>query len=121
MTFHRRIGLITAVLLCLGSLPPTQAASPPETNVNATGKKLAFDRRKGNCLACHQIAGGDSAGNIGPPLIVIKTRYPDKAVLRQRIWDATAFNPETPMPPFGRHKILTEKEIDILVSFIWSL
>ena len=32
------------------------------------GEKLAFDRGKGNCLTCHDIKGGDSPGNLGPPL-----------------------------------------------------
>ena len=117
---HRLIGFMAIGLICIGSVT-AQAVPPPKADVHAAGKKLAFDRRKGNCLACHQIIGGDSAGNIGPPLITMKTRYPDKAILRKRIWDATAFNPETPMPPFGRHKILTEKEVDLVTSFIWSL
>ena len=36
-------------------------------------------------------------------------------------WDETKFNAETAMPPFGRHKILTESEIDKVVEFVWSL
>jgi len=112
---HHLIGLVAMGLFCISS---TVQAAPP---TNQTGKNLAFDKRKGNCLACHQMAGGDSAGNIGPALVAMKTRYPDQALLRQHIWDATAFNPETPMPPFGRHKILTAKEIDLIAAFIWSL
>ncbi len=87
----------------------------------AEGKKLAFDRKKGNCLACHQIAGGALPGNAGPPLMAMKARYPDKAKLRAQIWDATVRNPNTIMPPFGRHEILTEEELDKVVEFIYSL
>ncbi len=85
------------------------------------GKKVAFDRKKGNCLACHMIAGGDLPGNIGPPLIAMKARFPDKAVLRAQIWDATEKNPNTIMPPFGKHRVLTEKEVDLVTEFIHTL
>ncbi len=84
------------------------------------GKKLAFTRSKGNCLACHMIQGGESPGNIAPPLIAMKSRFPSKEAMREQIWDATTRNPETSMPPFGKHLILTEKEIDQLVEFIWA-
>jgi len=87
----------------------------------ADGKKLAFDRRMGNCLACHMIAGGSLPGNIGPPLVAMKQRFPDKAALRAQIWDSTVANPNTIMPPFGRNQILSEKEVDLVTEFIYSL
>lgn len=92
-------------------------------NIGATvdGKSLTFDSKKGNCLACHAIDDGSSPGNIGPELKDMKTRYPDRNLLRQRIWDETMFNPVTVMPPFGKHKILTEQEIDLIVDYIHSL
>ena len=90
-------------------------------SILANGKDIAFDRSKGNCLACHEIVGGESPGNIGPPLTNMKQRYPDKQLLRQRIWDETSFIPTSVMPPFGKHKILTELEIDQVVEFIYSL
>jgi L-cysteine S-thiosulfotransferase len=85
------------------------------------GKKVAFSRKKGNCLACHMIQGGKASGNIAPPLIAMKVRFPDKKKLRTQIWDATARNPESSMPPFGRHRIISEKEIDQVTDFVWSL
>lgn len=85
------------------------------------GKKLAFHRKKGNCLACHAIEGGSMAGNMGPPLVAMKARYPDKAKLRAQIWDATKANPNTAMPPFGRHKILSDKDIDLITEYIHTL
>ncbi len=87
----------------------------------ALGKQIAFDRRKGNCLACHVIADGEAPGNIGEPLRAIADRFQDKAALRELIWDATRFNPETSMPPFGRNKILTESELNQVVDYLWSL
>lgn len=91
------------------------------TAIFADGKSIAFDRSKGNCLACHAIKGGISPGNIGPELSNMEQRYPDINILRERIWDETKFNPYTVMPPFGKHKILSENEIDQVVKFIYSL
>ncbi|RLA18006.1 MAG: sulfur oxidation c-type cytochrome SoxX, partial [Gammaproteobacteria bacterium] len=85
------------------------------------GKQLAFERSKGNCLACHAIADGEMAGNIGPPLINMKQRFPERSELKQQIWDATIANPKTSMPPFGRNKILSKDEIELVVEYIWSL
>jgi len=85
------------------------------------GKAIAFDRRKGNCLACHHVEGGELTGNYGPPLVAMKLRYPDREVLRSQIWDAAVKNPNTRMPPFGRNRILTEEEIDLVTDYIQSL
>ena len=87
----------------------------------ATGKQIAFERRKGNCLACHVIADGEAPGTIGQPLTALAARFENKSALRALIWDATRFNPDTTMPPFGRNKILTETEIDQVVDFLWTL
>jgi sulfur-oxidizing protein SoxX len=65
------------------------------------GKAVAFNRKKGNCLACHLMDDGTLPGNIGPPLISMKLRFPDKAVLRAQIWDATVNVPNTIMIPFA--------------------
>ena len=67
------------------------------------------------------VVGCDLAGNIGPPLVAMKARFPDKAKLRAQIWDSTKSNQNSIMPPFGRHKILSEKEIDQIVEFIYTL
>lgn len=114
-----------SVLALAGSLTllPTSslAAEAQAESVVDQGKELAFDRKKGNCLACHQIEGGSLPGNIGPPLIAMKARFPDKAKLRAQIWDATRANPNTIMPPFGRQQIMSESEIDKVVEFIYTL
>lgn len=86
-----------------------------------SGKELSFDRKLGNCLACHLVSDGAQPGNIGPPLLAMKARFPDKAVLRAQIWDATVKNPNSLMPPFGKHKALSESQIDKITDFIYSL
>jgi sulfur-oxidizing protein SoxX len=111
-----------ALVIAMGSLSFTPGvASAAEASAVEQGKKIAFHRKKGNCLACHKIAGGALAGNIGPALINMKARYPDKAKLRAQIWDATTKNPNTIMPPFGKYKILTEEELDKVVEYIYTL
>ena len=85
------------------------------------GRVLAFDRNLGNCLACHVIDGGELPGNVGPPLVQMKLRFPDREVLRAQIWDAKNRNPHTIMPPYGRHGILTEQELDLVVDYIHAL
>jgi len=115
----------SSVLALAGSLallPATGIAAEAETaSATDQGKEIAFDRKKGNCLACHQIAGGSLPGNIGPPLVAMKARFPDKAKLRAQIWDPTKNNPNSMMPPFGRHQVLSESEIDKVVEFIYTL
>ncbi|NOQ37018.1 MAG: sulfur oxidation c-type cytochrome SoxX [Methylococcaceae bacterium] len=85
------------------------------------GKQLAFTRSKGNCLACHAIDDGELAGNIAPELKNISQRFKTKLELKHFIWDATVFNSETVMPPFGKNKILSESEIDKIVDYLWQL
>jgi sulfur-oxidizing protein SoxX len=67
------------------------------------------------------IPGGNLSGNIAPPLIAMKARFPDKAKLRAQIWDATVANPNTIMPPFGKHQIVSEEQLDKMVDFIHTL
>lgn len=117
------IATVVSVAALLGGMAMTASApvSAADASVVEEGKKLSFDRKKGNCLACHQIEGGDLAGNIGPPLVAMKARYPDKAKLRAQIWDATEVNPNSIMPPFGRHKIVSDTDIDKIVEYIHTL
>jgi sulfur-oxidizing protein SoxX len=111
----------TALVLGSFAIAPMQIANAADAKSIDEGKEIAFHRQKGNCLACHKIADGDLPGNIGPELVNMKARYPDKAKLRAQIWDATTVNPNTIMPPFGKHKMLSEKEIDLVTDFIYSL
>lgn len=105
--------------LLLGSIAPANAEEAK--TVAQKGKEVAIDRKKGNCLACHQMDDGSLPGNIGPPLVSMKLRFPDKAVLRDQIWDSTVKNPNTIMPPFGRHRMLSEEEIDWITEYVYGL
>lgn len=99
-------------------------AQTPAPKKEETGKDIAFNRTKGNCLACHgmpTVPDAESTGLYGPPLIAMSARFPDKATLRAQIWDATAANPSSSMIPFGKHGVLTEQEIDKVTDFVYGL
>jgi L-cysteine S-thiosulfotransferase len=105
--------------LVIGAFASTGTAQAQ--SAAAEGQKLAFDRSKGNCLTCHVIKGGNLPGSLGPELIDIKSKYPNRADLVAIITDETLRNPLTVMPPFGRNRILTEKEIEAVVDFLQTL
>jgi len=92
----------------------------PPKDVATQGGCVAIDRKKGNCHACHMIKG-INFGNIAPPLVSMKNRFPDKAKLRAQVWDASVANPNTVMPPFGKHGILSEDEVDKVVEWLLTL
>ncbi len=106
-----------------GSVPDKKTCddkqNPPKDAVTQGGC-VVLERTKGNCMACHAIAGTTS-GNIAPPLVQMKQRFPDKAKLRTQIDDARKLNPRSVMPPFGPHEILTQDEIDKVVEFVLTL
>jgi sulfur-oxidizing protein SoxX len=120
----KRIIFLTLMLTTAGSVfftPVIVVAQDDAMSRIEEGKAIAFNRFKGNCLACHHVEGGELTGNYGPPLIYMKARYPDRDALREQIWDASIKNPDTRMPPFGRNRILSEQEIDLVTDFIQSL
>jgi sulfur-oxidizing protein SoxX len=93
-------------------------------NAGIDGKEIAFDRAKGNCLACHgfpTVPDAVQTGNSGPPIIAMQARFPDKGILRGVIWDASASSASSFMPPFGKHQVLSEEEIDKVVDFVHGL
>ena len=114
--------LITAC--ALGAITLAGNALAADAAKELTGKQIAFDKTKGNCLACHAmptVPDAESPGLYGPPLIAMSARYPDKAKLRAQIWDATVANPSTSMIPFGKHGVLTEEEINKVTDFVYGL
>lgn len=59
--------------------------------------------------------------NIAPPLVMMRERFPDREALRRQIWDPMERNPNTVMPPFGKHRILTEEEIELVIDYLYTL
>lgn len=111
-----------AAARCISVLIAALVAANPRADESITsGRELAFASDKGNCLACHVIEGGTQMGNVGPPLQNLAGRYGSRERLKAQISDPQSLNENTLMPPFGRHKILTETEIDAIVEFLFTL
>ena len=104
-----------------GAVVAVSAAQATTADRIAEGKLLAMERSKGNCLACHSIEDGELPGTIGPPLLAMKLRFPERAKLTQQICDATIRNPDSRMPPFCRHRILTKDEVELIVDYLYTL
>ncbi len=114
--FH---GGIAAVLLALLGTASVQVFA--QGTAPSAGQAVAFDRTKGNCLACHTMRGSDVPSNVGPELNDMKARFPDRADLIAILQNEEARNPQTIMPSFGRNLILDHQEIEQIVDFLYSL
>ena len=116
--------LATALAAVFALTGVANAAEPTAAMLEDTlerGKAIAFDRNAGNCLSCHMMDDGELPGNSAPPLLQMQLRFPDHALLRAQIWDATVRNPTSVMPPYGRNLVLSEEEIDLVVDYVLSL
>lgn len=111
----------SAVLMLIGAaaLAPT-AAMAVDSELAAKGKKIAENRKKGNCFTCHNYKGAHLAGNIGPALNGVSKRLSRKKIYDQ-IWDATKINPNSTMIPFGKHEVLSKKEINAVTEWVLTL
>lgn len=102
------------------ALPATAAAARADDKAVARGRKIAFSRSLGNCLACHTMKGGDVPSDVGPELANLAARYPDPHDLYAIIYDEQRRNPQTVMPPFGRNLILGPQQISDVVAFLYT-
>jgi L-cysteine S-thiosulfotransferase len=73
-----------------------------------------------HCQQCHQIKGITDYGNVGPSLLGLKARYPDRKDVVAIVADETKRNPLTVMPPFKRNLILTDKQIAVIVDYLYN-
>jgi sulfur-oxidizing protein SoxX len=97
------------------------SSASADTSRIEDGKRIAFDRTQGNCLACHMIADGELPGNTAPPLIAMQARFPEIGRLITQISNPLEANPNSMMPPFGLHNILTEDEINKVTEYLYTL
>ena len=122
------LGASATTAIAMDTLPTDRECSKVKNkSTEVAGWCAAVNRRQGNCLACHMIVtpkwpeGFPEGGNAAPPLVAMKSRYPDKAALRAQVNDPREANPDSFMPPFGVHRLLTDKQIDDIVDFLYTL
>jgi sulfur-oxidizing protein SoxX len=121
-------GVASPTVATAGEWPSDkQCKKLKDAGVVKTGWCVAINRRKGNCLGCHMAMvnpwpeGFPPGGNVGPPLVAMKSRFESKEALRAQIYDPTVRNPNTSMPPFGKHRLLSNKQIDQIVEWLWTI
>jgi sulfur-oxidizing protein SoxX len=90
----------------------------------APGRELFVRPDKGNCIACHQVpegAGPAVRADVGPRLDAARLKGWDRARLRELLEDPMRANPDTVMPPYGRHRLLDGGEIERVIDFLHAL
>ena len=146
MTYRTILSTLAGAVLC-GALV-TSANAAEYTVVDNTipasltgkagdpvaGKKLAIQRKKGNCLACHvmPIPEEQFHGEVGPDLSNVGSNYTE-AEPRMRLVDPKVLNPDTIMPAFlkpGTHDVLTKfkgktiikaQDIEDIIAYLMTL
>ncbi len=124
------VGKAAAASEAAAAASAASARQAVKTNYNLPAiqmdPKIIFSssaRGNGNCSACHSIPANPAlvAGDMGPPMIGMKERFPDIKKLRAAIADQRVFAPDTIMPPFGRMELLTPAQIDALTTYLYTL
>lgn len=119
---------ITFNVMAAGTAPKDVTV---KTDASTTEKKeekkatgMEIFNKQGNCIACHSINDdknpqAKTAGNVGPPLDYLKGR--NKKQIYDKVFDPTKTNPYTVMPAFGKKKVLTEEEVNLVVDYLFSV
>jgi L-cysteine S-thiosulfotransferase len=112
----------TICITLVSALLTPVVAFAQTTAVELDALKIMQNPNTGNCTACHSIPAEPKivAGDMGPPFIGMKDRFPDIAKLRAAVAEQKNISPQTLMPPFERNKILTAEQIDSVVKFIYQ-
>ncbi|MGC9162624.1 MAG: sulfur oxidation c-type cytochrome SoxX [Thiomonas sp.] len=79
----------------------------------------------GNCINCHALLPNNpSQGNLGPSLVGYgKTRGNSMEVVKYtwaRIYDSTAFNACSQMPPLGANHVLTQQQMKDIMALLFD-
>ena len=88
------------------------------------GRELFTNPGKGNCIACHQVPEGSGPAvraDVGPRLDAARLKGWGRARLREFLDDPMRANPDTVMPPYGRHRLLDAREIEQLIDYLHAL
>ena len=142
--YFKQMGVASAVQTAVGATTKTarkirgiERSLTGRPGNPENGRRVALDRRKGNCLACHKMADLNTYlfhGEVGPKLDGVGKRYPE-SILRQLIVDSRVYYPKTLMPPFyvnsnklhdvaKKHRnktILSAQEVEDIVAYMKTL
>ena len=114
------------------SIPKSLTGKPGEA---ANGRKVAINRKKGNCLACHKMPIPEQQfhGEVGPDLAGVGSRY-SVGEIRLRVVNPKILNEATIMPSFyrtdGYHRVLknfkgksiiSAQEVEDIVAYLVTL
>ena len=88
------------------------------------GRDLFMRPDKGNCIACHQVPEGSGPAvraDVGPRLDAARLKGWDRTRLRDLLDNPMRANPDTVMPPYGRHRLLDAPEIERIIDYLHAL
>jgi sulfur-oxidizing protein SoxX len=103
---------------CVALNAMTAKAEETDKDSVKEGKRLTLEF----CQACHNYQGTEQAGTVAPPLLGMKSRFPDRKKLYNIIYDPqVAIKKDTMMPPFGRNELLAKDEIEKVIDFLYTL
>ncbi len=101
----------------------------------ANGRKLAIDRKLGNCLACHVMPVPEQPfhGNVGPDISEAGSNL-SEGEIRLRVVNSKVLNPDTIMPAFYRNDgfervlknfqgktMLSAQQVEDVVAYVMTL
>jgi sulfur-oxidizing protein SoxX len=117
--FYKNTTLLTtigAIALSLLINPITSSADSKTSITEGKALSLKF------CQTCHNYVDTEQSGTVGPPLVGMKSRFPDRKILFNIIYDPqVAIRKDTMMPPFGRHELLAKDQIEKVIDFLYTL
>ncbi|MEN8802370.1 MAG: sulfur oxidation c-type cytochrome SoxX [Thiogranum sp.] len=110
---------VAGTLLVGGSLISQDAIAAEKAKTpHEQGKELTITL----CQACHQFEGTNQAGTVGPPIVAMKARFPDRKKLYGIIYDPhVATKSYSMMPPFGRNGLVDDNQIQLIIDFLYTL
>jgi sulfur-oxidizing protein SoxX len=126
---------VGVVMTGCAAQPAVEAFSQPvaATGDIDRGREVFVSRDGGHCVLCHAAPGVAVAGNVGPAMSGVGTRF-TPAQLRLRVADMSQVHPDTVMPTFHRVEglervaperrgkpVLSAQQLEDVVAYLGSL